>query len=59
MQEANAALARRDYPAAEAAAREVMAKRGPRAGDAQFVLAQAEMGAAQLPAGGARLLRRL
>ena len=45
MQEANAALARRDYPAAEAAAREVMGKkRGPRAGDAQFVLAQAEMG---------------
>ena len=43
MQEANAALARRDYPAAEAAAREVIAKRGPRAGDAQFVLAQAEM----------------
>ena len=44
MQEANAALARRDYPAAEAAAREVIAKRGPRAADAQFVLAQAELG---------------
>ncbi len=44
MQEANAALARRDYPAAEAAAREVISKRSPRAGDAQFVLAQAEMG---------------
>ena len=44
MQEANAALARRDYPTAEAAAREVIAKRGPRAADAQFVLAQAEMG---------------
>ena len=44
MQEANAALARRDYPAAEAAAREVIAKRSPRAADAQFVLAQAEMG---------------
>ena len=44
MQEANAALARRDYPAAEAAAREVIAKRGPRASDAQFVLAQSEMG---------------
>jgi TolA-binding protein len=44
MQEANAALARRDYAAAEAAAREVIAKRGPRAADAQFLLAQAEMG---------------
>ena len=44
MQEANAALARRDYPAAEAAAREIINKRGPRAGDAQFILAQAEMG---------------
>ena len=44
MQEANAALARRDYPTAEAAAREVISKRGPRAADAQFVLAQAEMG---------------
>ena len=44
MQEANAALARRDYPAAEAAAREVISRRSPRAGDAQFVLAQAEMG---------------
>jgi TolA-binding protein len=44
MQEGNAALARRDYPAAEAAAREVLAKRGPRQIDAQFLLAQAEMG---------------
>ncbi len=44
MQEGNAALARRDYPAAEAAAREVLAKKGPRAADAQFLLAQAEMG---------------
>ncbi len=44
MQEANAALARRDYSAAEAAAREVIGKRSPRAPDAQFVLAQAEMG---------------
>ena len=44
MQEANAALARRDYPAAEAAAREVINRRSPRAGDAQFILAQAEMG---------------
>ena len=41
MQEGNAALARRDYPAAEAAAREVLAARGsPRAYDAQFLLAQ-------------------
>ena len=40
MQEGNAALARRDYPAAEAAAREVLAgPRGPRALDAQFLLA--------------------
>ena len=44
LQEANAALARRDYTAAEAAAREVIAKRGPRSADAQFVLAQAELG---------------
>lgn len=44
MQEGNAALARRDYPAAEAAAREVLAKKGPRATDAQFLLAQSEMG---------------
>lgn len=44
MQEASAALARRDYPTAEAAAREVVAKKGPRATDAQFLLAQAEMG---------------
>lgn len=44
MQEGNAALARRDYTAAEAAAREVLAKKGPRAADAQFLLAQAEMG---------------
>jgi TolA-binding protein len=44
MQEGNAALARRDYTAAEAAAREVLAKKGPRAADAQFLLAQSEMG---------------
>ncbi len=44
MQEGNAALARRDYVAAEAAAREVLAKKGPRSADAQFLLAQAEMG---------------
>ena len=44
IQEGNAALARRDYPAAEASAREVLAKKGSRAADAQFLLAQAEMG---------------
>ena len=45
MQEGNAALARRDYPAAEAAAREVLTNpRSPRAGDAQFLLAQALAG---------------
>jgi len=46
MQEGQAALARRDYPVAEAAAREVLAggRGGPRAGDAQFLLAQALMG---------------
>ena len=45
MQEGNAALARRDYAAAEAAAREVLDNgRGPRATDAQFLLAQALAG---------------
>ena len=44
LQEANTALTRRDYPAAIAAAREVLARRGPRAVDAQFVLAEAEQG---------------
>ncbi len=45
MQEGNAALARRDYPAAEAAAREVLGSgRGPRATDAQFLLAQSLTG---------------
>ena len=45
MQEGNAALARRDYPMAEASAREVLANtRGPRSGDAQFLLAQALSG---------------
>ncbi len=45
IQEASAALARRDYPAAEAAAREVLAHPGsPRAVDAQYILAQAESG---------------
>ena len=46
MQEGNAALARRDYPAAEAAAREVLStgRSGPRAADAQFLLAQSLYG---------------
>ena len=45
MQEGNAALARRDYPMAEAAAREVLAApRSPRANDAQFLLAQSLTG---------------
>ena len=45
MQEGNAALARRDYGAAEAAAREVLAiPKTPRATDAQFLLAQAVIG---------------
>ena len=46
MQEGNAALARRDYAVAEAAAREVLAagRAAPRAGDAQFLLAQALAG---------------
>ncbi|HME20590.1 MAG TPA: hypothetical protein VKI44_04380 [Acetobacteraceae bacterium] len=49
MQEGNAALARRDYPAAEQAAREVLAgsRASPRAYDAQFLLAQALMGQRQ------------
>ena len=45
MQEGNAALARRDYSAAEAAAREVLGgARSPRTIDAQFLLAQALYG---------------
>lgn len=45
MQEGNAALARRDYAMAETAAREVLGGgRGPRANDAQFLLAQALTG---------------
>ena len=45
MQEGNAALARRDYNAAEAAATEVIAfPKSPRAYDAQFLLAQAQAG---------------
>ncbi len=45
IQEASAALARRDYPAAESAAREVLSHPGsPRAVDAQYILAQSESG---------------
>lgn len=45
LQEGNAALARRDYAAAETAAKEVLANgKGPRATDAQFLLAQALAG---------------
>jgi TolA-binding protein len=50
LQDGNAALARRDYLAAEAAAREVLANRtSPRAYDAQFLLAQALSGERQYP----------
>lgn len=45
LQDGNAALARRDYARAEAAAKEVLANgKGPRATDAQFLLAQALAG---------------
>lgn len=45
MQEGNAALARRDYPSAEAAAREIVAARAsPRAYDGQMLLALALFG---------------
>jgi TolA-binding protein len=49
MQEGNTALARRDYPAAEASAREVLNnyRTSPRAYDAQFLLAQALIGERQ------------
>ncbi len=48
LQEGHAALARRDYAAAEKAAREVMANRtSPRAYDGQFLLAQALSGEKQ------------
>jgi TolA-binding protein len=49
LQEGNAALARRDYAAAEQAAREVLtsSRTSPRAYDAQFLLAQALMGERQ------------
>ena len=45
LKQGNAALARRDYAGAEAAAREVLASgRGPRLGDAAFLLARAQAG---------------
>ena len=44
LHEGNAALARRDYPAAAASAREVLAGHGVRSADAQFLLARAESG---------------
>jgi TolA-binding protein len=48
LQEGNAALARRDYSAAEASAREVLANRtSPRAYDARLLLAQALSGERQ------------
>ena len=50
LQEGNAALARRDYIAAEQAAREVLANRtSPRAYDAQFLLARSLIGLKQYP----------
>lgn len=50
LQEGNAALARRDYTAAEQSAREVLSNRtSPRAYDAQFLLAQSLAGQRQFP----------
>ena len=51
IQEGNAALSRRDYQAAEQAAREVLtgSRTSPRAYDAQFLLAQALSGERQYP----------
>ena len=50
LQEGNAAFARHDYPAAEAAAREVLANRtSPRVYDAKLLLAQALEGQRQYP----------
>jgi TolA-binding protein len=47
--EGNAALAKKDYPAAEAAAKTVLAAGGPRAADAQLLLARAAYGARRYP----------
>jgi TolA-binding protein len=51
LQEGNAALARRDYAAAEKAAREILNnhRSSPRSYDAQYLLAQALAGARQYP----------
>lgn len=51
LQEGNAALARRDYSAAEQAAREILNnhRSSPRSYDAQYLLAQALAGARQYP----------
>lgn len=50
LQDGNAALARHDYPAAEAVAKEVLANRtSPRAYDAKLLLAQALQGEHQYP----------
>ena len=61
MKEGSAALARRDYKAAEADAREVLTKfrTSPRAYDAQFLLAEALAGRQRVPAGRDRLRRHL
>jgi TolA-binding protein len=53
LKEGNAALARRDYAAAEAAARAAIAARGPRQNDAQFLLARAQSGQHQYQAAAA------
>lgn len=47
LREGNAAMARHDYAAAEAAAREAMTGHGPRGTDAQLLLARAEGGQRQ------------
>lgn len=44
LQQGNAALARHDYQAAEAIAREIVAGHGPRQGEGQFLLAQSLAG---------------
>ena len=53
LREGNAALVRRDYGAAEAAAREVLASRSARGTDAQLLLARAEGGQHEFKAAAA------
>ncbi len=53
LRDGNAALARRDYNAAEAAAREVLATRSARGTDAQLLLARAEGGQHEFKAAAA------